>query len=463
MKFTLSRIIRSCLILFFFIGLLSPASVSAQTSGLVYAVQPGDTLSAIAGSFRTTTARMQQLNYLPDPNNLSAGHKLYIPGFEDVQGEVIRVSLPYGESLSSYNNHLRLPEELLNRLNFITNPDEFYAGAPYYKIYTDEAPQERVPVSAGWTDLELAVKQSASPWTAAEFNHLRGPWALVANDTIFFPTNDANPGVQTSLVNASLTVSPSPLPQGKTIEFKAATAPGETVSGSLGEYALHFFPADEMNAVALQGIPRLAKTGLTPLVIISTNMDGSTFSYQQNLLIRKHDYGQDVPLNVADNYVDPEVTLPELALVVQTVQDAPAEKMWSGAFKSPSPFVPYCLTSTFGRLRSYNGSPFEYFHSGLDYCGNDSTPIYAAAAGIVVYSGELTVRGNATIISHGRGVYTGYWHQSKINVSVGDRVEAGQAIGMVGNTGRVTGPHLHFEVLVGGVQVDPVDWLQGKY
>ena len=79
----------------------------------------------------------------------------------------------------------------------------------------------------------------------------------------------------------------------------------------------------------------------------------------------------------------------------------------------------------------------------------------------MVFAQALTVRGNATIIDHGWGVYTGYWHQSVQYVSVGDRVETGQVIGENGHTGRVTGPHLHWEMWVAGVQVDPrqfVNW-----
>jgi len=77
----------------------------------------------------------------------------------------------------------------------------------------------------------------------------------------------------------------------------------------------------------------------------------------------------------------------------------------------------------------------------------------------VVFAGPLTVRGNATIIDHGWGVYSAYMHQSEILVEQGDRVEAGELIGRVGATGRVEGPHLHWEVWAGGVQVDPLDWL----
>jgi murein DD-endopeptidase MepM/ murein hydrolase activator NlpD len=81
----------------------------------------------------------------------------------------------------------------------------------------------------------------------------------------------------------------------------------------------------------------------------------------------------------------------------------------------------------------------------------------------VVFAGPLTVRGNATVIDHGWGIYTAYDHQSEVFVNPGEYVEPGQLIGLGGATGRVTGPHLHLEVWVGGVKVDPIDWLQKSF
>jgi murein DD-endopeptidase MepM/ murein hydrolase activator NlpD len=75
----------------------------------------------------------------------------------------------------------------------------------------------------------------------------------------------------------------------------------------------------------------------------------------------------------------------------------------------------------------------------------------------------LTVRGNATIIDHGWGVYSGFWHQSSTLVEVGESVETGQILGYNGATGRVTGPHLHWEVYVGGRQVDPLTWTEAAF
>ncbi|MBZ0288996.1 MAG: M23 family metallopeptidase, partial [Anaerolineae bacterium] len=87
-------------------------------------------------------------------------------------------------------------------------------------------------------------------------------------------------------------------------------------------------------------------------------------------------------------------------------------------------------------------------------------PVLAAAPGRVVLADTLNVRGIATIIDHGWGVYTGYWHQAQQYVQVGQMVTTGQVIGAIGATGRVTGAHLHWELWVGGVAVDPMQWVR---
>jgi murein DD-endopeptidase MepM/ murein hydrolase activator NlpD len=121
------------------------------------------------------------------------------------------------------------------------------------------------------------------------------------------------------------------------------------------------------------------------------------------------------------------------------------------------------IRSRFGALRSYNGGPYDSFHGGVDFSGAEDRPITAPAPGVVVLAEPLTVRGNATIIDHGWGVFTGYWHQSAIQVQAGQRVETGQVIGYQGATGRVTGPHLHWEIYVGGYQVEPLTWTETSF
>lgn len=459
---SISRLLRLVLILALGVLLLPAAPARAQAQGLTYVVRAGDSLSSIASDFHTTVTRLLLLNYFPDPNVLNPGTVLVLPGFEDVQGEVIPVTLPLNQSVDAFNRQTRVPADLMHRIDFITNPDALYAGQTYYVIYKEELPQVSIPVAASLTDLELAVQQGVNPWLPAAFNDLAGTWEILPNDTLFLPADQVTSVSANASLLTSLSVSPLPLRQGKTTEFRADVVGDALLSGSLGDYTLNFFPAADGTRVALQGIERMKDPGLLPIVLTLTDTEGNAYSVQHNLLLTSVDYGVDVPFQVADNYVDPEVTEPEFNLIRDLTLPAPAERQWDGGFVSPSPY-PDLLTSTFGRLRSYNGSNFVYFHSGLDFVGSILDPVYTAANGTVVYNGELTVRGNAVVISHGWGVYSGYWHLTESNVAVGDYVEAGRKIGITGATGRVTGPHLHFEMMVGGVQVDPTDWLNGNY
>ena len=97
-------------------------------------------------------------------------------------------------------------------------------------------------------------------------------------------------------------------------------------------------------------------------------------------------------------------------------------------------------------------------HEGIDLAAGAGTPITAAADGVVVSAGGLGGYGNATLIDHGAALATLYAHQSVVLVKAGDPVTKGQLIGAVGCTGLCTGAHLHFEVRVRGIAVDPVAW-----
>lgn len=435
--------------------------VHAQDSGAFYVVSEGDTLFSIARAFHTNTREILTLNPMDDPDNLAPGKRLFIPGFQDLTGAILSLPLPAGETAHTLQRAYRQMGNFSQRLNFLTAPDELYAGRNFFYLYPGELDQVRLCLTSGLNPAELAVTTLSNPWLAAQYNGLAAPWQLLANDTLYLP---ASVDVQAAGLPAlsGVNVRGYTLAQGKTSVLQADNDPRAVISGALMGYPLHFFPDMRGGLTALQGVPRMSETGLTPLTITATTPAGLTYTHQQNLLVKFVEYGYDKPLDVADNVVDPAVTEPEFAQLMELTAPAPPEKMWYANFAAPSP-NPDKITSYYGRLRSYNGSDYTYFHSGLDYSGTDATPIYAAAPGVVVFAGPLTVRGNATIISHGWGVYTGYWHQSRIDVKVGDRVETGQTIGMVGNTGRVTGPHLHFDLIVGQVEVDPEDWFRRNY
>jgi len=111
----------------------------------------------------------------------------------------------------------------------------------------------------------------------------------------------------------------------------------------------------------------------------------------------------------------------------------------------------------------YRTDPFtgkKTFHEGLDISASSGTPIKASASGVVEFAGKKGGYGNCVIINHGNGIKTLYAHASKLLVEEGRKVQKGDVIAKVGSTGRSTGPHLHFEVLVGGTPVDPLKYLE---
>jgi len=116
-------------------------------------------------------------------------------------------------------------------------------------------------------------------------------------------------------------------------------------------------------------------------------------------------------------------------------------------------------SSSYGwRIDPFNGN--KAFHEGLDFTADAGTPIHAAADGIVSESNRTPDYGNIIKIQHGSGLETRYAHASKLLVKVGERVVKGQAVALVGSTGRSTGPHLHYEIRLNGEALDPRKYLQ---
>jgi hypothetical protein len=129
-----------------------------------------------------------------------------------------------------------------------------------------------------------------------------------------------------------------------------------------------------------------------------------------------------------------------------------AERLWRGPFRIPveggQP------TGGFGLRRILNGQPRSP-HTGYDWAAPAGTPVLAANTGRAALVAEHFFAGRNVVLDHGLGLFTLYFHLTEARVAPGESVSAGQVIGTVGATGRVTGPHLHFAVLLNGARVDP--------
>lgn len=458
----------SIFLLFFTLLSLTVQPASAQSSGPVYIIQPGDTLSLIASRFNVSLNDLVNANPSLDPNVLSQGQEIVIPGLEGVTGVLQTEIISLGDNLRSLSRRTQVSDAQLKKLNRLVSPSELYVGTSL--IVPTESQQNslstRMTPASGESLLELAVREGSDPWTLTSVNKLGGTWDTLPGDMLYSPTGQAE-GNATGLPSAfqSATIEPLPMVQGGTEVLRVQAQEAATLSGLLADKPLHFFPSTN-GQIALQGVDVLLEPGVYPLFLEATFPDGSKQSFQQMVLVKSGNYlSEDIILNDSST-IDPAVTEPELQNLIAITTPATPTRYWDGIFNAPAVF-PDCFTSRYGTRRVYkvvnSDTELPGFHSGLDFCGGEGLQIYAPAAGKVVFAAPLTVRGNATIIDHGWGVYSGFWHQSQQFVNVGDMVEPGQVIGLVGGTGRVTGPHLHWEVWVNGIQVNPLDWLSKAY
>jgi murein DD-endopeptidase MepM/ murein hydrolase activator NlpD len=165
-------------------------------------------------------------------------------------------------------------------------------------------------------------------------------------------------------------------------------------------------------------------------------------------------------LKVAPRFVDPPPAARsriarEAALLAAILDASVPERLWREPFVRP---VPHAANSRFGSRSIFNGEP-RAPHSGADFVSPTGTPVRAPASGRVVLAQDLYFSGRTVILDHGLGVFSQLLHLSRIDVAVGQAVRAGTVVGLVGATGRVTGPHLHWSLRVGGARVDPLSAL----
>lgn len=469
---------RVLMLVFIIVGLLVPTHVAtAQSVGEypIYIVQSGDTLNSIAIRFGVTVDEILAANNIADANLIGAGVQLIIPGLQGLSGILTTKTVNLGDSLEILSRAYQVSQSNLIKLNRITSPAEMYVGANLVVPQPSEgfSPLPITTYQDSYSLLETAVTNGVNPWRIALISQQgTSSWESIPGDVITVSNLSATNQSATTISPflTGITISSLPLIQGQTASINIKSNEPLTLTGSLGNSPLHFFPVSDKESVALHGIYRMSKPGLYSFMLNGVNANNQTFSFEQAVLVAPMVAIYDYSLSVDPVTIDIDNTKPEDDLVKAIVNEHTTPKAWDGLFNPPIDvppgytLYPDCTTSSYGNLRSYNEGPYNYYHTGLDLsaCGNNLN-IYAVAPGKIVFADLLTVRGNYVVIDHGWGVFSAYGHMSKIDVTAGQFVEPGQLLGLIGSTGRVDGPHLHWEVWVNGTQVQPLDWLVNTY
>ena len=270
------------------------------------------------------------------------------------------------------------------------------------------------------------------------------------------------------------------------VAFRAPDASRVDVNvGSRVFPSFPYGPAERGARVALIALPYDFAHG-TPLTVTARDEAGNTAARGLPVELKPRGFPKDT-IQLSEAFLQTKV--PELLpqrpptqplldgfLIINRDQRKQAEEeklkigaktadkpLWEGPFTQPRNTKVF---SNFAETRTYvyQGKAVDtQVHVGFDLASTKQTPVPAANAGQVVFAGPLTIYGNAVIVDHGMGLQTLYAHLSSLDVKVGDAVTKGQQLGHSGSTGLAVGDHLHFEVLVSGISVTPVEWWDGKW
>jgi murein DD-endopeptidase MepM/ murein hydrolase activator NlpD len=240
-----------------------------------------------------------------------------------------------------------------------------------------------------------------------------------------------------------------------------ADRPLKELKASAGD---HNFPFNSKvgstHWVGLVGIDLETPPGDVRIRLNGEDLNGEAVElhYQVTVLDKKFPTRQ---LTVDQKYVSPpQEELDRIARESRRVSrifaTITSERFWSGPFLRP---VPGEARSSFGKRSVYNGKPRSP-HTGTDFKAAKGTPVKAPNSGRIVLVKDLYFAGNTVIIDHGQGLYSYFAHLSEFRVEEGEAVKPGQVIGLVGATGRVTGPHLHWTVRLSETRVDPLSLME---
>jgi murein DD-endopeptidase MepM/ murein hydrolase activator NlpD len=207
---------------------------------------------------------------------------------------------------------------------------------------------------------------------------------------------------------------------------------------------------------ALIGIDLDVEAGEYPVTVSETRPDGTKTEHVSSLSVEPKDFPTR-QLRVAPKFVNPPPSMQhridrerrQLGVLFHAIGPEPR---WTGSFVRP---IEVSVVSGFGVRSVYNGEA-RAPHNGADFASPAGTPVLAPGGGRVVLAEPLYFTGRTVVIDHGLGLVSLLAHLSRIDVSAGDEIKGGVQVGLVGATGRVTGPHLHWTVRLQGARVDPL-------
>ena len=257
----------------------------------------------------------------------------------------------------------------------------------------------------------------------------------------------------------TVTLSPDLIRQGESFALAVESREAGSVEATIGDRSWSLQQIGDLDWWGIVAVPRDAPEGVTQVVIDLYADNGARLrTLPASVLVLTNPAPfEAIVLGGSGVAADPaEIQRDHDVRFVEHV-DVTGPPRWSGPWILPAEGE---VTGVFGALRSYDGVPSDSWHHGHDIGADHGDPIVAPAPGVVVWTGDLAIHGAGVIVDHGAGVYSGYWHMSLIAVRAGDEVATGDWLGNIGSTGLSTGPHLHWEVIVQGIDVDPVQWTQ---
>jgi murein DD-endopeptidase MepM/ murein hydrolase activator NlpD len=430
----------------------------------VHIVQEGETLFSIATLYGTTPEAFQLVNNINDPTLIFVGQELLIPGATGVP-IVAAYTVQLGDTLADLAAAFDSSPAELAAANRLVHPQSLYAGQPLAVVSQNGSATPR-PVTGtphivqpGDTLLSLAARYGLTLDEIRDANQL--PLNAVLYPGMRLQLPGAAPYQSLTGEWAQVRLQRGVLAQGQTASLYVETVRSGQISGQLNDRPLRFTPFGE-GYVALVGLDAFAEPGRYTLELQGTG-DRPWWPFRQTIAVAATTYPASaitLPEEMSD-LLDPTIRAAEDELLAMIYSQFTDRQYWEGLFQVPVSTT--IITDGYGSARSYNGGPYDIFHSGVDFAGGLGTPVKAAANGVVVYSDFLTLRGITVVIDHGLGVMTGYYHLSQATVQAGTIVQAGQIIGAGGSTGLSTGPHLHWDLRILNVPVDGLQWTQEPF